>query len=77
MAVKKEERIKKEEKMKTDPVLPDQGGRMTSLDPMHPTALISERAVRQRAYELYEQRGRRDGHALDDWLVAESEIAAS
>lgn len=62
---------------KTDPVLPDQGGRMTSLDPAHPTALISEDAVRQRAYALFEERGRRDGHALDDWLVAESEVASS
>ena len=31
--------------------------------------------VRCRAYELYEQRGREDGHELDDWLRAESEIA--
>jgi hypothetical protein len=31
--------------------------------------------VRCRAYELYEQRGREDGHELDDWLQAESEIA--
>lgn len=31
--------------------------------------------VRYRAYELYEQRGREDGHELDDWLQAESEIA--
>ena len=30
--------------------------------------------VRSRAYELYEQRGRADGHDLDDWLQAESEI---
>jgi DUF2934 family protein len=29
--------------------------------------------VRRRAYELYEQRGRNDGHELDDWLQAESE----
>ena len=28
-----------------------------------------------RAYELYEQRGRRDGRALDDWLDAERELA--
>jgi len=27
-----------------------------------------------RAYELYEQRGRQDGHALDDWLQAEAEL---
>ena len=30
--------------------------------------------VRRRAFELYEQRGREDGHELDDWLQAESEI---
>jgi hypothetical protein len=30
--------------------------------------------IRRRAYELYEQRGHRDGHALDDWLDAEREL---
>jgi len=30
--------------------------------------------IRRRAYELYEQRGREDGHELDDWLQAESEV---
>jgi len=30
--------------------------------------------IRRRAYELYEQRGREDGFALDDWLQAEGEI---
>jgi hypothetical protein len=29
---------------------------------------------RRRAYELYEQRGKRYGHALDDWLQAEEEV---
>jgi hypothetical protein len=33
---------------------------------------ITER-IRQRAYELYEQHGRVDGFALDDWLQAEAE----
>jgi hypothetical protein len=36
-----------------------------------------EHAIRCRAYELYEQRGRGDGHALDDWLRAEREIKGS
>jgi hypothetical protein len=27
--------------------------------------------IADKAYELYEQRGRRDGYALDDWLEAE------
>jgi hypothetical protein len=40
-----------------------------------PTVLIPiEQQVKQRAYELYEQRGRADGHDLDDWLQAECEI---
>ena len=29
-------------------------------------------AVARVAYELYEQRGREDGRALDDWLKAEA-----
>ena len=40
-----------------------------------PTVLIPiEQQIQQRAYELYEQRGRTDGHDLDDWLQAECEI---
>jgi len=30
--------------------------------------------IRRRAYELYEQRGRTDGHETDDWLQAELEL---
>ena len=30
--------------------------------------------IRCRAYELYEARGRGNGHDLDDWLEAEAEI---
>ena len=32
------------------------------------------RGAQARAYELYEQRGRKDGHDLDDWLASESEV---
>ena len=40
-----------------------------------PTVLIPiEHQTQQRAYELYEQRGRTDGHDLDDWLQAERRI---
>ena len=38
------------------------------------TASISEEAIRERAYELYEQRGRLDGQAVEDWLAAEAEL---
>ncbi len=34
-----------------------------------------EEDVRRRAYELYEERGREDGHEVEDWLRAEEEVA--
>ena len=30
--------------------------------------------IRRRAYELYEERGRADGYALQDWVQAEAEF---
>jgi H+-transporting ATPase len=46
-------------------------GRKTAepVKPVDVTALISKRA-----YDLYVQRGRQDGHAAEDWLQAEREI---
>jgi hypothetical protein len=38
-----------------------------------PIARVSE-LVRARAYQLFELRGGRPGHALDDWLQAEQEF---
>lgn len=35
-----------------------------------------EDEIRRRAYALYEQRGREDGHDIDDWLRAEAEMTA-
>lgn len=34
-----------------------------------------EHEIRLRAYELYEQRGRENGHDMDDWLQAEAELS--
>jgi DUF2934 family protein len=34
----------------------------------------SQDRIRERAYELYESRGRRAGHDEQDWLRAEREI---
>lgn len=36
-----------------------------------------EQIIRRRAYELFEQRGRADGHAQEDWLRAETEVLAT
>lgn len=35
------------------------------------------RTIRELAYRLWEARGRRDGHAVDDWLDAERQVKAS
>jgi hypothetical protein len=34
-----------------------------------------EETIRLRAYKIFEQRGREHGHDLDDWLIAEAEVA--
>ena len=39
-----------------------------------PKSSISEERVRERAYEIYLERGESEGHALDDWLEAEIEL---
>jgi hypothetical protein len=33
-----------------------------------------EERIRQRAYELYEERGRHDGYHAEDWAQAEEQI---
>lgn len=65
------------EKKKTTREDVNQAAAQTTLAPKsdESTVLIpSKQQIRQRAYELYEQRGRADGRDLDDWLQAECEI---
>jgi hypothetical protein len=38
------------------------------------TPINLQEEIRDRAYELYEQRGGLDGFDLEDWLQAEAEI---
>lgn len=40
-------------------------------------AAVDHHHIAQRAYEVYEQRGRQDGQDLQDWLKAEHELAGS
>jgi len=35
---------------------------------------LTEEYIRLRAYQIWEQRGRQNGHDVEDWLQAESEI---
>ena len=41
---------------------------------MVPGAVLSQDKIRERAYELYESRGREPGQDEQDWLRAEQEI---
>ena len=34
-----------------------------------------EETIRQRAFEIYQERGMTDGLAVEDWLQAESELS--
>ena len=47
---------------------------VTVMLPSTPPEPMLDHAIRLRAYELYVQRGRAHGHAIDDWLNAEAEI---
>jgi hypothetical protein len=35
---------------------------------------VTEDMIRQRAYEIYEARGREEGHDLEHWVEAEAEF---
>ena len=48
--------------------------RRTLDKPACATAVMEPQEVAQVAYELYEQRGREDGHDLEDWLKAEAVV---
>ncbi len=50
----------------------DAAGSVTAAETM--TASDQRVQIALRAYALYEQRGRQDGHAEDDWLQAEREL---
>jgi len=40
-----------------------------------PPLEATEDTIRLRAYELFEEHGREDGHDVEDWLEAEAELA--
>ncbi len=67
--------VPKGTRKKTDPVVSDQGGRLMQVDPHHSPNAPREEAVRRKAYELYEVRGKTDGHDLEDWLKAEALVS--
>ena len=46
---------------------------LTGLKSLEESREALQKRIRIRAYQLYEQRRREDGHDLDDWVQAETE----
>jgi Protein of unknown function (DUF2934) len=44
---------------------------------MSPNDAQAQDRIALRAYALYEQRGRQEGRALEDWVNAEQELASA
>lgn len=49
-------------------------GKRSATSGMTAAEAANEDQIRRRAYELYEEHGRQDGHEVEDWLQAEAEI---
>jgi hypothetical protein len=47
---------------------------LSTMAKTQPPEPLLEHEIRLRAYDLYEQRGRMDGHSVEDWLHAEAQI---
>jgi hypothetical protein len=46
----------------------------TGLPQVNPTPIDLDAQIRQRAYELYQERGSAPGHETEDWTQAEQEV---
>ena len=62
----------KSARRRTDNVLTMPAVESPSKDPI--TSGATEDEIARRAFELYCERGRTDGHDVDDWLNAEREL---
>jgi hypothetical protein len=47
---------------------------LQSTDLQETYSSVPERCIRERAYEIYQLRGRKGGHSDSDWLTAEAEL---
>jgi hypothetical protein len=62
----------KTEKKRTDNVLTMPAVESSTV--MASASAVTEAAIARRAFELYCDRGREEGHDVDDWLTAEREL---
>jgi hypothetical protein len=75
-------KLPKSRKPKETELPPQRHADAMEVDQQAPTPLqlmlgSIEEQIRDRAYQLYMQRGYRDGHAVQDWLDAEFELHAN
>jgi hypothetical protein len=56
--------------------VPENGRAHAQLPYVTATDIEIQEAIRRRAYQIFEQRGFRDGHDFDDWINAEREVLA-
>ena len=57
--------------------MPSEKIKSTSVTPISNPHPNLHEEIRRRAYELYESRGREDGHDVDDWLRADAEVSCA
>ncbi len=53
---------------------PSMAAKKTGLPQVNPTPIDLDAQIRQRAYELYQERGCAPGHETEDWARAEQEV---
>jgi len=56
--------------------MPDATSVRKNIGSASPTPIDLEVQIRQRAYEIYEERGRTPGREHEDWIQAEREVHA-
>jgi Protein of unknown function (DUF2934) len=57
--------------------MPDNSGKTPARNAAADAHPNLEEEIRRLAFEIYVDRGRKDDHDLDDWLLAEAEILGS
>ena len=60
----------------TNTVVPLASTGLVPFEPSIDRRIAIREDISQRAYEIYESRGRVDGFDIEDWLLAESEMLA-
>jgi hypothetical protein len=71
-------KVKKQPKLNKVVVVPPQASPAKSpiVAASEPQGSAAQRQIRQRAFEIFEKRGSKPGHDLQDWFHAERQVLA-